>query len=110
MLALGNATGFLDAARNDSSGALRAICLRDVSPDPWCIDGLSVMSSEAEASLITPRRKARDGKPGLVDYVGCVAASTSLRDDEQRNSSRRGHLRTAGVSKSSSVRVVRESF
>jgi hypothetical protein len=51
MLALGNATGFLDAARNDSSGALRAICLPNARLGRWCIEGLSVMSGEVEASL-----------------------------------------------------------
>jgi hypothetical protein len=35
------------------------------------------MSSEVETSLIISWI-ARDGKPGLADYVGCVAASTSL--------------------------------
>jgi len=34
----------------------------------------SVMSSAAERSLTL----ARDGKPGLADYVGCVAASATL--------------------------------
>src|SRR5437762_302302 len=35
------------------------------------------MSSEVETSLII-RCIARDGKPGLADYVGCVAASATL--------------------------------
>jgi len=28
--------------------------------------------------LFTQQKIVRDGKPGLADYVGCVAASTAL--------------------------------
>jgi hypothetical protein len=43
-----------------------------------CRNHFSVMSSVAETSLTTRDSKMRDGKPGLADYFGCVAASTSL--------------------------------
>jgi hypothetical protein len=36
------------------------------------------MSSTVETSLAPLLLKVRDGKPGLADYVGCVAASTTL--------------------------------
>jgi len=40
-------------------------------------NAIPVVSSEVETSLIF-QRISRDGKPGLADFVRCVAASTAL--------------------------------
>jgi len=32
-----------------------------------------------ESVFVAPQRQARDGKPGLANFVGCVTASTALR-------------------------------
>jgi len=43
------------------------------------------MSSEVETSLPLYPVKVKDGKPGLTDYVNCVAALTALEMTIERS-------------------------